>query len=650
MAVVASRFDPGLEFSRSEAELQDHVLDVYGTREHEVDLFRPNIADQHKVGFFTLDRCSQTEVTEVVDLKEMTEVLQILLQDVTNLRRDINLTKHVMQADYESKLQEKSLELYVRINEKVKELERIHEDRVTTVRRAFRQQLSDAIARVAVLYNKNLDAKIKRERRKQEEGQGKHDEKYKEMQATIQRNETVIQMLKMQLAQFQQRRNSEVESPDISSDRPSNTTAASPVPSLEAKKKKKEPSPTKEHAPPPQKPKSPSPPPPPSPKPPPKQAKMPPVVEELSVKSKSPSVNEEFEALKEECDGLHRRVDRLEEALDIKENENLNLSEQINELTANLEKEKIMIDQLKHEAEETKKLAEKEKQSSKNQMALEAEALNSDLAKQKQEMQRIMEEQIRRAKEEAENARNEEAKSLKEAESSKLKLLMEQKKLLEQELMQERKKNSTKSQEEVDAEKYKKVEQKLRDEILRLKKEIERIHRTWEKKFAILQQSLHALKDESYIRQTLQRQAAALHHAAVSYAVDTPVGIVPQKQQPSYPRKPVIPDIPKKPPANNTPAMNVNTSAGGMGMVDKDYISYTVSAPSGRGTAMLSVDENQVMSDGEQIPEDVDHIPLPPTRRRNSPEDTQTDKHTKGEDGLYSSQSQAGLAPSVAGQ
>lgn len=32
-------------------------------------------------------------------------------QDVTNLRRDINLTKHVMQADYESKLQEKSLEL-----------------------------------------------------------------------------------------------------------------------------------------------------------------------------------------------------------------------------------------------------------------------------------------------------------------------------------------------------------------------------------------------------------------------------------------------------------------------------------------------------------------------------------------------------------
>ena len=52
-----------------------------------------------------------------------------------------------------------------------------------------------------------------------------------------------------------------------------------------------------------------------------------------------------------------------------------------------------------------------------------------------------------------------------------------------------------------------------------MKEEIERIHRMWEKKFSILQASMHALKDESYLRQTLQRQAATLHHASVSYAV-----------------------------------------------------------------------------------------------------------------------------------
>lgn len=31
--------------------------------------------------------------------------------------------------------------------------------------------------------------------------------------------------------------------------------------------------------------------------------------------------------------------------------------------------------------------------------------------------------------------------------------------------------------------------------------------------------SLYAIKDESYLRQTLQKQAAALHHVSVSYAV-----------------------------------------------------------------------------------------------------------------------------------
>ncbi len=30
---------------------------------------------------------------------------------------------------------------------------------------------------------------------------------------------------------------------------------------------------------------------------------------------------------------------------------------------------------------------------------------------------------------------------------------------------------------------------------------------------------MYALKDESYVRQTLQKQAAALHHASVSYSV-----------------------------------------------------------------------------------------------------------------------------------
>ena len=46
------------------------------------------------------------------------------------------------------------------------------------------------------------------------------------------------------------------------------------------------------------------------------------------------------------------------------------------------------------------------------------------------------------------------------------------------------------------------------------------------------------------------------------------------------------PEIPKKPPG--TTGQPLNPGGGVLG--DKDYISYTVSAPSGRGTAMMSVD------------------------------------------------------------
>ena len=37
----------------------------------------------------------------------------------------------------------------------------------------------------------------------------------------------------------------------------------------------------------------------------------------------------------------------------------------------------------------------------------------------------------------------------------------------------------------------------------------------------ILSYSMYALKDESYVRQTLQKQAAALHHASVTYSVSS---------------------------------------------------------------------------------------------------------------------------------
>ncbi|XP_076095217.1 uncharacterized protein LOC143065496 isoform X14 [Mytilus galloprovincialis] len=519
------------------------------------DQDKPSLADHHKVGFFTLDRCSQTDVTEVVELKDMTEVLQLLLKDVHKMKRDINLTKSVMQADYEAKVQEKATELYCRINEKVAELERIHEDRVSTVRKAFRQQLADAVARLAVLYNKNLENKMQKEKQKQAGDQYLLDEKYRELQQTIQQNQNVIAMLKMQLSAYQQSKM------DLES------------------------------------------------------------IESVSMRTPSPQFNQELEDLRVEVEDLNVKVNNLQDQVDNKDDENKKLDQQIEVLNQELDQEKMKFDKLIHQRrkinkdlENTKKAAENEKASS-EKLTFKDIRQFTKMDKQRAEMERMFQQKLQKAQEEAEANAQRESIAQQSAEKDKVKLLQDQKKLLEEQLAKERKKNQEKAEMDTDIDKYVKNEKRLKEEIERLKRETERVHRTWEKKFAILQQSLHALKDESYIRQTLQRQAAALHHAAVSYAVDTPMGILPTSKINSPIKKPVIPDIGRgrqQPPPQ--PSQGQPLNVGGV-LGEKDYISYTVSAPSGRGTAMFSVDENQVMSEGEDdLPVDVQPLPDPPSR------------------------------------
>ncbi|XP_076464136.1 uncharacterized protein LOC143296192 isoform X3 [Babylonia areolata] len=529
MAILPSTMDQN-DYAVAEQELQDHILDVYGTRDNEEDMFRPTLADVQKIGFFSLDRCAQTDVTEIVDLKEMTEVLQILLQDVANLRRDINFTKHVMQADHESKLQGKSLELYCRINERVSELEKIHLDRVSSLRKAFRQQLADAVSRLSVMYKKNLESNMMRERTRQQSDLKGQDARIQEMKATIARNESIIQMLQLQLQQQQQQQQTEHHErqffmDDASSSKSKSTRATeSPV----------------------------------------------------MVMSESPNRNSSrLQALEEEVEEmrvlqekLEKKGQRLEEALDIKEDEISQLSKTIEELQRRLEKEQILNEQLSHEKEEMKMEAEKELNHSKKL------ALNSAKA---------------------------EAARLQAQDQGKLKELMEQKLELEKQLASERSKASEKSAKgDAENESLKMSDSRLKNEIKKLKEEIDRIHRMWEKKFSILQASMHALKDESYLRQTLQRQAATLHTASVSYAADTPVGLTPKQ---GSPQKKPLPEI-----RRSSRSMSRNPG-------DKDYISYTVSAPSGRATGAMSVEENQVMSDTEQdLPNDVLPIPEPPAR------------------------------------
>uniref|UniRef100_A0A7M4EP05 DUF4709 domain-containing protein n=1 Tax=Crocodylus porosus TaxID=8502 RepID=A0A7M4EP05_CROPO len=74
-------------------------------------------------------------------------------------------------------------------------------------------------------------------------------------------------------------------------------------------------------------------------------------------------------------------------------------------------------------------------------------------------------------------------------------------------------------------EKLRKSEGRERQHIESLKKEVEQVNRSWAKKFEILKKSLHAIKNEMFLRQSLQRQSASFNHATVSQTVAVPLCI-----------------------------------------------------------------------------------------------------------------------------
>merc|ERR1719239_669685 len=86
-----------------------------------------------------------------------------------------------------------------------------------------------------------------------------------------------------------------------------------------------------------------------------------------------------------------KKIKRIEEALDIKEDENLTLNKEIDSLKEQIERSDIMVEQLKHEHNEMMEAAAKEKMNTKKQ-----------LGNQKEEMKKMMDEQLRQARDEAE--------------------------------------------------------------------------------------------------------------------------------------------------------------------------------------------------------------------------------------------------------
>ncbi|XP_072021834.1 uncharacterized protein [Amphiura filiformis] len=497
--------------------LEENAIAGYSSTEDSDDTddeIKPSIADQQKVGFFSQDRATQTIESEIVNLKEMTDVLQTLLKESKSLKRELVVTKQVMEAEYENKLQEKALDMYCRINERVDELQKRHAERVEIVRRSFRQQLADSISKLNNDWKKHAGRKMQAELSAQAGRSQQSEESVRQMQQQVTQQEGVIQMLRMQLEQL----------------------ALAP---------RSEPS--------------------------------------------TPSAVYEAEHLREELSELQNKIDNLEEALDTKDEITEELNRDLERVNKDLEKERIQIKQLLKELEQAKASATHEMASMKR-----------NAEKQRLALEREMQTKVSKAKDEMLGIAKKHAAEQQKQEEEKLRILQEKKKTEAALNAKEASNAESEAKSGDELARLRKLERHFRNEVLRLKREITRSTKMWEKKFSIMQKSMYALKDESYVRQTLQKQAAALHHASVSYSSDVPVGILPTSQVAgSAPKKPPLPGI------GHAPMMKT-------GRDPRDLISpFTMSPPPGRGVELFSTEPSQIVDPSEDFDADTEILPLP---------------------------------------
>ncbi|XP_058964484.1 uncharacterized protein C10orf67, mitochondrial isoform X2 [Pocillopora verrucosa] len=460
----------------------------------ELDEYRPSIADQVRVGYFSQDRSSQTEVSEIAQLKEMTEVLQNLVRDIENLKRSLHYAKHVLQADYENKLQERALDLYCRVNDRILELEKQHEDRVNVIRRSYRQQLADAITQISSQHQEYYAKKSKQDKAKFSEKLRKVQDDDEEKKKAKQQQDSIIEMMKMQMRDAQERADRELQ------DALNRPKSASSV-----------------------------------------------------------ATNPEIYELREEVEKLENKVDDLMNQLDDKETENRRLATDIDDLNEQLRGDRQQIQQLKKDLSDALLAAEHERNNFK-----------AELQSQRAQLEREMDNKLQETKTNLMAASRKQVEELQRAHDQKIKeqkIIDEKRKLMESQqtksttlapsesttvigrpltervpvvhyepgvlvsrLRRMEKPQLNESEKDDLLRKLQKLEKKQKAEILRLQKELDRVNRTWEMKVTILQQTLHALKDESFLRTSLQRQAARLQHAAVVYASDGPAVIVTDRK------------------------------------------------------------------------------------------------------------------------
>ena len=520
MALSILAQQPTFEENDSDQDLL--ALECLGD-EYEKSL-RPSLADKLQIGFLVSDRCTQTDITEIIDIKHMTSTATTLVSELATLKREFEFSKQVIKASFEQKLQDKAFQLYSKLNDRIREMQSIHEERVLVVRRSFKQQLQDALIKMAAHYKKYYEDRLAG--KLSSSSSTKNKARIASLEQELLASQSLIQMLQVQLDEARQElqeKPTEVAVPDTT----------------------------------------------------------------------------ELDAAREETKNLQMELMRL--------------SDKNDELSSKIGMQKDRIEELESEMKNIISEMESERESSRK-MSIEIEEARRKADAGKMEAMKILDEQkLALEKEMADKLAMHEERIANSARESK-RLLADMESQFELRMLDERRKYELKISELIaeDQRKSKLMEntsamemiiEQQRHDIVVLKQRLAKIQKQWEKKFAVLRASMHALKDEAYIRMQLQKQSASLKYASISYGPDTQHMQVPNNLEPQQVSHQIEPGLGQsKPYLPATKPLPAITRSGRV--VQRKQ---TVSLPSGPGTELFPEEEEEE--------DDMDlegFVPLPP--------------------------------------
>ena len=89
--------------------------DIVDQDNDDMDSYEPLLSSELKVTYITMDRACQTERSDIVDVKNLSETLYTTTNEINRLKQDLVHVKKTLQARYEGTLKEELDSLKYRV-------------------------------------------------------------------------------------------------------------------------------------------------------------------------------------------------------------------------------------------------------------------------------------------------------------------------------------------------------------------------------------------------------------------------------------------------------------------------------------------------------------------------------------------------------